>query len=398
MSIFNSLGSNYNWSFVKRSLFARGSKDSLNELSTTLSQHYGGKVTLTYKGRQALEIALKNSGLQAGSNIGINGFTCYVVYKAVKNAGYQPVFVDIAPQQLNFGIDELKQASTKYGNIKAVIIQNTLGYPADMTSLAEYCKLQDIMIIEDLAHSTGLVYADGQEAGRIGYFTMMSFSQDKPVDVVAGGALIDRRKNKASDINLPKASLWQRSRNRLYPLWTGLIRTTYPVGIGRFIHFGLKKLHLMSTPMSDDIQGLYCMQSSAAKLILERWQERTIELQHRRTIADIYDKNLAADFRIPPGKNGEPAYLRYPILTNNRDSLINYLRTQQIYIGDTWYDVPVGPKKYLALTDYELGACPTSEKLAARIVNLPTHINVTTDIAKDICVKIKQWQTLQQKA
>jgi len=396
MSIFNSLGSNYDGQFVRQDLLGMGKKTFLSELSTVLGQHYGGKVTLTYKGRQALELALTHSDLPAGSTVGINGFTCYVVYKAVVNAGYKPVFIDTAAQELNFGTNELKQAVSKHANLKAIIVQNTLGYPADMTTLAAYCQQQNILIIEDLAHSTGLTYSNGREAGSVGALTMMSFSQDKPLDVVAGGALIDRREAKAPDIKLPKASLWQRSRNRFYPLWSSLIRTTYPIGLGRYIHFILKRLHLMSTPMSDDLQGLQRMPTHTAQLILERWQDRQGELAHRRSIAAIYAQKLPKSIQIQSPNTGLPTYLRYPLLVSEPTALISFLRKYQIFIGDTWYDAPIGPKKYFAQTDYQPGTCVQAESLAKQFINLPTHRGVTPEIAADICAKIKQWQALQQ--
>src|SRR5258708_336278 len=101
-SLFNSLGSNYSWRFMLKSAFGGGSAEDRRRLEQVLSEHYHGRATLTYKGREALELALKISGLPQGSAIGINGFTCYVVYRAVENAGYKPVFIDVAPSQMHF--------------------------------------------------------------------------------------------------------------------------------------------------------------------------------------------------------------------------------------------------------------------------------------------------------
>jgi dTDP-4-amino-4,6-dideoxygalactose transaminase len=398
MAVFNSLGSNYSWQWVWHSLFTRSKMGSKDNLVKTLGEYYGGATTLTYKGREALEIALKQSGLPAGSMVGINGFTCFAVYQAVVNAGYSPVTIDITPGQLNFGPTELKHAHTKNPEIKGIIIQNTIGYLADLNGLLAYCQEAGLMIVEDLAHCTGATYASGQEVGTIGAFTMMSFSQDKPLDVVAGGAFINRRGISAKEIVLSKnVGGWQRFKNRFYPFWSSLIRMTYSFGIGRLLHYSLKKLNLMATPMSDDLNGLHEMSERNAGLILERWQMRGSELKHRRDIAALYSQQLPPNLQAIRSVGGSPSYLRYPIWVENRQPLIDYLRTQHIYIGDTWYDAPIGPRKYLSQTDYRAGNCPNAEALVAHIVNLPTHLNVTPEVATSICAKIKQWQTLAQK-
>lgn len=183
MNIFNSLGSNYDFQFVLKSLFSRGGGD----LKKILEDKYKGRVTLTRKGREAIELAL--SGLPPGSLIAINGFTCFAVYEAIKKAEHKALYLDIDKGDLNFSADTLKRAF----NVKAVIVQNTLGYPCDIEKIAQICKENKIILIEDLAHCVGTKYESGVEAGTVGDFVALSFSQDKMIDAVSGGALIKRK-------------------------------------------------------------------------------------------------------------------------------------------------------------------------------------------------------------
>src|SRR5579862_980978 len=120
MSIFNSLGSNYRPAFALRSLVVPGSQAKVTNFKQALGKHYAGQAVLTYKGREALELAIKSLDLPAGSPIGIAGFTCYVVYRAVERANCLPVFIDLAPNQLNYGVAELE---AKYAQtpLKAII-------------------------------------------------------------------------------------------------------------------------------------------------------------------------------------------------------------------------------------------------------------------------------------
>jgi len=393
MNIFNSLGSNYDADFVWRSIFTPGTPGAFRKLRDTLADHFSGQVVLTYKGRQALELALKNSGLPNGSAVGINGFTCYAVYQAVELAGFQPVVIDVDKGQLDFGLTQLKKASTKHKNLKAIIVQNSLGLPTDIKAIESFCKKNSVIIVEDLAHSFGAMYADGREVGTVGDFTMLSFSQDKPLDVVAGGAMIDRRQGApAPEQPSHRVSLWQRDKVALYPLWTALIRTTYPIKLGRYIHFGLKKLHLLTAPMGDTGQRLAKMEPSAAKLLLKRrWDEREADLQHRRLIAKIYQKELPKELQVAPLAKSKPSYLRYPILVKDRPSLIAHLKQKDIYIGDTWYRTIIDGGSTKVITSYRAGECPEAEKIVDHIVNLPTHQHVGEVQARFIAEEVKAW-------
>lgn len=389
MNIFNSLGSNYSADFVVSSLFGSSRRLAVKAVEKKLARHYGGRVTLTYKGRQALELALLKSNLPKGSGVAINGYTCYVVYEAVKNAGYRPVFVDVEEGQLNFGATELQQAHAKTKDIRAAIVQNTLGYPCDIEAIDKYCRRHNILLIEDLAHSFGARYADGREAGTVAPLVMLSFSQDKPLDVVAGGALVDRLDNYEVEEHLKKASLSARVKNRLYPLWSSLIRATYPFGIGRYLHGLLKKLKWLSTPMSEGLQGHQALSTKAATLLLRRWDHWQSELSNRKQIAQIYEKALPSSLQI--SGSGTPLYLRFPITVNKRLELIEYLKKFGIYIADIWYDAPVAPKKYMSRTNYQNGQCPRAEQLAETIVNLPTHRQIDHKKAHAIAERVNQW-------
>jgi perosamine synthetase len=384
MAVFNSLGSNYSGDFILKSMFVIGANRHRLAAEALLKKQYGGDATLVYKGRQALELALRQSGLPKGAKVGINGFTCFVVYQAVERAGYTPVFLDVEPHSLHYGVRQL-QANQE---LAAIIVQNTLGLPAPMEALEAHCKQQNIMIIEDLAHSMGAQYSDGREAGTVGDLVMLTFSQDKPLDVVAGGALIDRRAQPVASPVLPLVSLWQQKKNRSYPFWTALIRGTYGIGLGRYIHFGLKKLHLLATPMSDNLKDLQGMSRSTARLLTGLLQNQAAELGHRQDIAAIYQAELPKDIQY--SVVGKPSYVRFPIAVDNRSELIEALRRQAIHIGDTWYDAPVAPKRYLSQTSYQSGQCPEAEELVTKIVNLPTHKHVTPEVAHQICAKIKQ--------
>src|SRR3989344_1193162 len=120
MRIFNSLGSNYNLKYVLKSLFSNATYQN-QKLKNFLEEKYQGKVILTYKGREALTLALEILNLPKESCVAINGFTCYAVYKAIETAGYTPICLDLDDKNsdLNFSTETLGKILKENKNIKA---------------------------------------------------------------------------------------------------------------------------------------------------------------------------------------------------------------------------------------------------------------------------------------
>lgn len=394
MSIFNSLGSNHTLQSALRILFAIGGASDRKKLIAYLEERYQGQVILTYKGREALRLALDSLPGENGTTA-INGFTCWAVYEAVRESGSTCHYLDISESSLNFSAETLQKALTATHSIKAVVIQNTLGIPCDIEPIAALCKKHGVALIEDLAHSIGTTYSSGEETGSVGDFVILTFSQDKVIDTVAGGALVIRNKKYQGATTQPrrKVAHAQQMKDRLYPLFTYIIRWTHGFGLGAVIHRSLKSIHLLSRPFIEnetnephELPGWYC------KMILRGYASLQTTMRHRTDIARIYAENI--DKRLQVSEDMEllsrSANLRFPILHYERDRLIEYLKVRHIYVSDIWYDAPIGPKRFLHRTDYR-GECPQSEEVARMMVNLPTHTNISAEQAKSIAMYVNEW-------
>lgn len=394
MSIFNSLGSNYDGNFVLKALFTSNNSDFRLDLESFLENKYGGKVVLTYKGREAIELALKIADLPEDSVVAITGFTCWAAYKAVINAGFKVQYLDIDSKSLNFTPETLKKSLEKDSHVRVVIIQNTIGYPCQIEEIEKICREKNILLIEDLAHSVGAKYTNAREAGTVGDFTVLSFSQDKMIDGVSGGALVIRNKKYQKDLPAePKnISAIQQLRDQFYPSFTYIIRKTYPIGFGRIIHFFLKAVNLLSKPVEGDFDNLFDLPNWYCKLVKIAFENLEKDLAHRRKIALLYAENLDSKILSKDIKKLIPisSNLRFPIFVENRENLIFFLEKQGIYVSDIWYDAPIAPRKYLSKTDYE-DQCPHAQDVARKIINLPTHKNVFEEEAYYITDKVNQW-------
>ncbi len=392
MNIFNSLGSNHTFSFALRTLFASGGSADEKRLVSYLEERYGGKAILTYKGREALRLALE--AIPGRGAVAINGFTCWAVYQAIRESQNTCQYLDISNESLNFSAEALRTALTNNPTIKAVVVQNTLGTPCDIEAIAEMCKEYRVALIEDLAHSIGSVYTSGKEAGNFGDLVILSFSQDKVVDAIAGGALIVRNQAyQPSSVVARKLPIRKQLKDRFYPLFTYVIRATHSLGLGPLIHRTLRSLHLLSRPLVDndtsDVHGLpgwYCA------AILREYEKLEATMLHRTAIAKIYAEKIDKRLQVSGDTKliAQSSNLRFPVIHYERDLLIDHLKKLHVYVRDIWYDAPIGPKRYLHRTDYR-GQCPHSEEISRMIVNLPTHANVSPAQAESIAASVNAW-------
>lgn len=383
MNIFNSLGSNYNFSYILKSLSSHTSKGDIESLEKLLSTRYSGRTILFYKGREALTAAVKILDLDHNAQIAINGFTCVAVFNAIRKAGLEPICLDLsASGGLNFTAKALEDRIKKNAPIKAVVVQNTLGYPCDIKEIEQVCKKNKLVLIEDLAHCVGTFYEDGREAGTVGDIVILSFSQDKIIDAVSGGALVIRNKifhEIPLDLKAPENS----SKDRLYPLFTYKIRNLYPLRLGKPYHLLLKKLNLMSKLMNESFYNLYHLPAWNAHMALAEFDGVKAQLQHRRMIAKIYNKSLPENILLFEKNKMDTAIelssnLRFPIFVVNRNKLVALLKKKGVFLSDIWYS-DVEPK------------CPQAVEKSKTILNLPTHINVTEKDAENISRLINQW-------
>jgi dTDP-4-amino-4,6-dideoxygalactose transaminase len=398
MPIFNSLGSNYSWNFALKALLKKGSDKETSLLAAELSTRFGGTAYLTYKGREAIALALQAAKLPQGAKVVVPGYTCATVVVAVTNEDCVPVYADIQGSDVNFNAKTFEALIQKHTDIKAVLVQNTLGVPCDIDAIRALCDSHKIILIEDLAHSVGGTYANGVEMGTRGDFVILSFSQDKIIDAVSGGSLIIR--NQA--FSLPSNSVFEsvpffeQVRARMYPVATCFIRATYKIGLGKLVHRILFSLHLLAKPVQNLKQvPVYKIPNWCAALARERFQELSANISHRQEIVKRYLDILGS--RSELGLVNTEIYhhttcLRLHLVVDNRDDLVAYLRTKGIHLSDIWYDVPVAPKRFWYLFK-DTHDAKGAQNLAQKSFNLPTHQEVTPAVADHIANHVITWLT-----
>ena len=354
---FLGMAANYGGDEWVRHTFAWGRKRDCDALVQHLEKKYKGKAMLCKNGRSALALALK-AYFEPGDAVIVNGFTCYAVYEAVKAAGLKPVFADISRKNLNFDIETLEkalEAQTHEHRVKGIIVQNTLGNPIDMKAVEQFAKEHDLIIIEDLAHSAGVKYADKREAGTVGAATVWSFGKDKSIDTISGGALVLRAPVK-HEIEAPSTAPRPSDhlRARFYPTFGIICRGLSYVRLGGALMRGLVKIHWV-----------------------ERSADNRLDMKARPSKFEV---KLALEQLKKLRKNGEPP-LRDFCLVRDRGELLRILQKSGYYFSGLWYEKPVSPERYYKKVHFPEKDCPNAVYVAEHIVNLPNYYT-RKDLAK----------------
>ena len=339
----------YSFGDVMRHLFTVGLTRDLDALKRYLVQRYKGeKAILCKNGRSGLSLALK-AYFESGDIVIVNGFTCYAVYEAVIAAGLKPLFVDISKDDLNFNIDTLVKGmkSVNSRHARGIIIQNSLGNPVDVKAVEKFAKEHGLKIIEDLAHCTGVKYADGRECGTVGAAAAFSFGKDKTIDTISGGAVVFREKV-LHEVEAPEKAprVSDHLRARFYPLFGMICRGLSYVHLGGFLMQGLVKIHWVEKS-ADNRLDLKCRISKfEAKLALEQF------------------KHLK--------RSGE-APIREFTFVEDRDEVLKELAKARYYFDGLWYKQPVSPERYYKKVHFPEAECPNSVFVANHIINFPTY-------------------------
>ena len=151
------------------------------------------KVLMTTSGTHALELAIRLSGVKAGDEVILPTYTFPSTANAVLAVGAKPVLVPVDEKTLCMTSETVKAYVTEA--TRAVIAVHYGGVCHDLDLLADHCKQEDLVLIEDAAQAFGSVYK-GKALGTYGNFACLSFHGTKNDVAGEGGALVLPRVNK----------------------------------------------------------------------------------------------------------------------------------------------------------------------------------------------------------
>lgn len=378
------------WNLYRKKLKAGGSE---NKLKGVLERYFGKSATITENGRLAMYLLLKAWGIGRGDEVIVQAFTCSVVPAAVRATGAKVVFGDI-DEDYNLDLADLKK---RIGSkTKVVIVQHSFGKPVRMDELKKIMG-DEIMVIEDLAHGLGNSYK-GRRLGIWGEAAVLSFGRDKVISGVWGGAVVADGKT-IEKINKERSGWPRRSeswvnKQLLYPVLTEMVLSTYGLlGLGKLIHWIMKRLSWMSEPISsrekagEMARKFGGLPDELAYLVLKQWNRLEKMIEGRRTAAKIYSQKLGEKYE------ADSSYLRYTMRLNDADGLRRLAAERGVFLGD-WYDQVVGPKSINPGDfGYLWGSCPRAERAAKEVINLPTNPNLNEKDRLKVVLIVKEWKS-----
>ena len=164
-----------------------------NELSEAalLEEEYAAYQQSKYclacaSGGYAMSVALKAAGLKLGESVLTNTFTLAPVPGAISNAGGNPIFVEIT-KDLVLDLEDLSKKAEESG-ARFLLISHMRGHLVDMDQLMEIVNENNLILIEDCAHTMGAQWKD-KRSGNFGLAGCFSTQTYKHLNSGEGGLL-----------------------------------------------------------------------------------------------------------------------------------------------------------------------------------------------------------------
>jgi dTDP-4-amino-4,6-dideoxygalactose transaminase len=288
-------------------------------------------------GTDALILALRACGVQAGDEVLLPPFTFVATGSAVSALGAKPVFADIRPDTYNIDPAELERRVTP--RTRAIIAVHLYGLAADMDPILAFAKSHKLPVIEDNAQAIGASYK-GQPTGSLGDVACLSFYPTKNL-----GAYGD-----AGMVVTDSAELAARIRS--------------------LRNHGQSAKYLSSeagwNSRLDEIQAAILR----VKLRhLSDWQRA--RQSHAKEYHRLFSQIPGVMPPLAP-EGLEHVYHQYTIRVEQRDALQKFLSERKI--GSTvYYPYPLHLQPLYASLGHKVGDFPHSEGAAREVLSLPMY-------------------------
>lgn len=291
-------------------------------------------------GTTALHLALLALGVGPGDEVILPANTFIATAWAITYVGATPVFVDCDPNTWEIDATLIEDKITP--KTKAIIGVHLYGQPFDIDAVREIATKHKLFLVEDAAQAQGAEYKGGR-VGSFGDLACFSFYPGKNLGACgeAGGLTTN---------SLEYTKHLQSLRNH------GSVVRYYHDEIGYNMRMG-------------GLEG----GSLAIKLkYLDSWNSR------RKEIAKRYQNEITnpkVKMQSQPAWS-DSVYHLFVITVNERDDLIKYLNSNNIFPG-LHYPVPCHLQKAYANLNYKVGDFPNSEYLASHCLSMPMYAELS---------------------
>lgn len=277
-------------------------------LEKELSERVDGRpIVVVNDVTHALAIALELAGVDSTSEVLALSFNCLSSTSAIKNLGATPVWIDIDPETASVNLEDIVQKITK--KTRAIVVYHVAGYPADTTALRFICTDYGLTLIEDANNALGAILPDGGQAGSVGDYSVFSFYANRQVNGIEGAALVCPDNYSADQARkLRKFGIDQSKFRDVY----GEIDSGTDIPIIGY-----------SASMSN-------VNAALARSNLELLDRRQAAVRQNAAWMMSAIASIPGIQPVRPIRHAIPAYWTLLLLSDKRDRLLSYLKSQGI--------------------------------------------------------------------
>lgn len=324
----------------------------LDKFEKSFSDYVGTSSSLgVANGLDALILTLRAwkllGRLRDGDEVLVPANTYIASILAITENQLTPVLIEPNKNTYNICVENAEAAITS--RTKAILPVHLYGQLCDMPAILELARKHGLLILEDCAQAHG-ASLEGLRAGAWGDAGAFSFYPGKNL-----GALGDAGAISASDSELIKTIKALRnygSHEKYLNIYKGL------------------------NSRLDEIQ---------AAMLSVKLKYLDSETDHRRTIADLYIKNIVNEALVlPMGRSSDilnnkaHVWHLFVLRTRDRSAFQKHLHESGV---QTLIHYPIPPHKQLAYSEYKHISLPLTEKLHEEVISLPLSPLMSLDDA-----------------
>lgn len=344
----------------------------ITELEQKLCELTGAKYAVVCSNdTAALHIACMAAGVSAGDEVITTPITFLASSNCALYCGAKPVFADIDEETYNIDPKEIEKAMTP--KTKAVVAVDYTGQVVDLDAIMETCHKQNVVVIEDAAHSIGTLYK-GRPIGSIADMTTFSFHPVKTVTAGEGGAVLTDNEEYYKKLLLYRSHGMTRDQAQMTKESEG---GWYYQMID--LGYNYRMTDMQAALLISQLEKLP-MFSKRRKEIVARYNEafsRIPELTLQQELEGSDTTRHLYILRIKPEK-----------LRIDRRGFFDALAAENIMCNVHY--IPIYLQPYYQEMGYPKGLCPRAEKLYSEMMSLPLYYAMTDQDVEDVITAVQK--------
>jgi len=345
---------------IRSSVFVKGGK--VLDFEENLKEYLNVEHVISCgNGTDALQIAMMALDLKAGDEVITTPFTFVSTLEVLALLRLKPVLVDVDPNTFNIRT-ELINSHINH-TTKAIVPVHLYGQCADMESLNEIARENNLFVIEDACQALGTeyIFRNGMtaKAGTIGDIACNSFFPTKNLGAFGdGGALFTNNDELAQ-----------------------AMRSIANHGMS-------KRYYYQQIGMNSRLDALQAAILDVKLKYLDQY------VMARQSAAEFYDRELSgiSGISIPARvSNSSHSFHQYTIkVPGKRDELQRFLNAKNIPCM-VYYPVPLHMQEAYQYLGYRKGDFPVAEELSEQVLSLPMHTELTHEELNYIVSAIREF-------